>query len=104
MILDSLSVLNLYHCNQNQHNKVWGTCMHGNNWWAFWGGINKSWSFKHHGVDSASIVLDLSDLASSKVRKGYHQISLAQMDELDATWRDRFNERFTYFVLLHTPT
>lgn len=99
MILDTIDDIHVwYHSNQN-HNKVWGYFRHGTatQHWAFWGGIGKAWSFKYHGLP-----WDLLKLSDAKCRKGYLSISLPDLDVLDPTWRIRFSERFSYFLLMHT--
>jgi hypothetical protein len=103
MILDSVTQLNIYHNNSGNHNKVWGHFFHGEHVWAFWGGVGKAWSFKYHGPDSVLNNRFVWDLAEQKVRKGYDLITALDLDVLDPDWRDRFNERFTYFLLQQTP-
>ncbi len=99
MILDQLVNFHLYHCGVNNHNKVWGYFAHGAHFWAFWGGVGKAWSFKYHGVGSDWAHMHLMDLAHAKVRKQYEHIQPEQLDTWDVTWRERFSERFTYFLL-----
>lgn len=102
MILDSITQFNIYHNNSGTHNKVWGYFCHGDHLWAFWGGVGKAWSFKYHGGDLPWIRAGLIDLAHMKTKKGYHEMhDCNALDELDAEWRARFNERFTYFLLQH---
>jgi hypothetical protein len=103
MILDSLAEFRIYHNHHDAHNKVWGFFLHGVHLWAFWGGMGKAWSFKYHGGDLPWIRSTLYDLANKKMSKGYVIVSDPHMlDSLDSTWRDRFNERFTYFLLQQT--
>lgn len=103
MILDSLTDFALYHNSKQNHNKVWGHFCHGNQLWAFWGGVGKAWNFKHHGDDLPWIRTTLQDLANTKTKKGYGIMSdLSVIDQMDPTWRLRFSERFTYFLLLKT--
>jgi hypothetical protein len=104
MILDSVTQLTIYHNNSGNHNKVWGYFNHGDHLWAFWGGVGKAWSFKYHGVDLPWIRASVIDLSHAKFKKGYSEIhGLDFLDQLDPGWRDRFNERFTYFLLQQTP-
>ena len=103
MILDSLTHFSLYHNGSDSHNKVWGHFNHGDHLWAFWGGVGKAWSFKYHGGDLPWIRAAVLDLANNKIRKGYSLMNTQELDVLDAEWRDRFNDRFTYFMLQQTP-
>ena len=103
MILDTLTHFSIFYNNCDNHNKVWGHFCHGDHLWAFWGGVGKAWSFKYHGADLPWIRAAVQDLAHMKNRKGYHLMQdLQALDQLDANWRDRFNERFTYFLLQQT--
>jgi hypothetical protein len=105
MILDSLTNFTLYHNGHENHNKVWGYFSHGDHWWAFWGGIGRAWNFKYHGADEIISRIHLQELVSSKNKKGYSIIQdLTAIDALDSTWRARFNERFTYFLLQQPQT
>jgi predicted DNA-binding WGR domain protein len=99
MILDTFTYFRLFHCDVNNHNKVWGYFLHGAHWWAFWGGVGKSCTFKYHGVDEIGTRSTLTDLASSKMRKGYSETVLSAWHVWDPDWQDMFNERFIYFLL-----
>ena len=99
MILQSVSELKVWHCHNDTNNKVWGYFCHGTSWWAFWGGVHKAWSFKHHGEETPWLRGDLAQLSLKKQAKGYKPLSVEQLSLLDLTWQDRFNERFVYFLL-----
>ena len=98
MILDHITPLHIWHCNTQNHDKVWGWFVHGDLMWAFWGGMGKAWSFKLHGETSWAI-FELDKLAGEKARKGYAPMPMDTLNILDPTWQLRFNERFTYFLL-----
>jgi len=104
MILDHITRMHIWHCSKDNHNKVWGYFSHGELFWAFWGGMGKAWSFKLHGSPlwgSGSWPMgDLDRLSQDKVKKSYVPITQADLTLLDPTWELRFNERFTYFLLM----
>jgi hypothetical protein len=102
MILDTLVDFNMWHCNKGNHNKIWGYFLHGDNLWTFWGGVGKAWTFKAHGDHFKTNILIVETLSESKIEKGYASITQTALDVLDATWRDRFNDRYTYFLLKHS--
>ena len=101
MILDHITPLHIWHCNTQNHDKVWGWFVHGAHMWAFWGGIGKAWSFKLHG-ETTWAAFELDKLAREKVMKGYAPMLIDTLHMLDPTWQLRFNERFTYFLLQQT--
>lgn len=103
MILDSTTHLTIYRNHTNNHNKVWGHFCHGGHLWVFWGGIGKAWSFKYHGGAWPWVLAAVQSLANAKCNKGYSLVQdLHALDHVDVGWRDRFNERFTYFLLQQT--
>lgn len=109
MILNDFTRFEVYHNTEKNHNKVWGHFHHGGTVWTFWGGVGKAWSFKYHGLvehgplhNYTGIQAHISQLALTKRDKGYVLIDQPQLDVIDATWRDRFNERFVWFLLQTT--
>ena len=99
MILDNVTEFTIYHCGTDNHNKVWGYFLYGTLMWAFWGGVGKSWTFKCHGSDNPWSRVIFQDLVAKKERKAYCRVDQTQLDVWDSSWRERFNDRFTYFLL-----
>lgn len=97
-MMEGISNYQIYHCDQDNHNKIWGWCQHGDHFWAFWGAVGKSCSFKHHGT----YVWDIHHVSNKKLQKGYKPIRLEHMLMLDPNFSIMFQERFVA-CLLQTP-